>query len=700
MSRTPLRSLTRFTSLAICLLALWATPARAQLTPSDDSYIDTTKPTVNYGTKVTLGVISPSQTAYVRFDLSSIPTGYTSANIAKASLKVYVNAVTSAGSFNVDFVNGTWTESGLAADNAPALGTTIAASVPLTTAQVHDYVVIDVTAALQAWLNGTEANDGLALVANSPLSATFDSKESTTQSHPAELDIVFAGGGGSGITGINTAAGSGLQGGGSSGTLNLSLVTSCASGQILEWNGSAWACASLSGGGTITGVTAGTDLTGGGSSGTVTLNVDTTKVPQLNSPNTFSGNQQANGNLSATGLVIGSAFNIGSNLFAFGSIANSNAFLGFSGNTTTTGKLNTANGALALVSNTTGGGNTASGYQALVANTSGGENTASGEFALEGNTTGFSNTATGGQALQSNNTGMGNTADGVLALNANTLGNNNTATGDGALVANITGSNNTAFGYNAGPDSGHPNLTNATAIGANSVVSASNALVLGGTGANAVNVGIGTATPAATLDVHGTGSFTGFITFSAGQTFPGAGTITGVTAGTDLIGGGTGGSVTLSLDTTKVVTGVTAGTDLTGGGTGGGPTLSLDPTKEPQLNAANMFTGNQTTNVNLTATGVVSSTSYQIGNYPFAFGSTTSFSAYLGFAGFSPNTNPASYNTAIGFEALAGPSTGGSNTAVGAAAMFNDVGGINNSALGANALLDNQGGSNHPAVGY
>jgi hypothetical protein len=88
----------------------------------------------------------------------------------------------------------------------------------------------------------------------------------------------------------------------------------------------------------------------------------------------------------------------------------------------------------------------------------GGGNTASGEFALEGNTTGFANTATGGQALQSNTTGLGNTADGALALDANTLGSFNTDTSDAALVANTTGSNNTALGYNAGPDSGHPNL--------------------------------------------------------------------------------------------------------------------------------------------------------------------------------------------------------------------------------------------------
>ncbi len=59
--------------------------------------------------------------------------------------------------------------------------------------------------------------------------------------------------------------------------------------------------------GTITGVTAGTDLTGGGTSGNVTLNVDTTKVPQLNGNNSFTGNETISGNISAGGTVSASA---------------------------------------------------------------------------------------------------------------------------------------------------------------------------------------------------------------------------------------------------------------------------------------------------------------------------------------------------------------------------------------------------------
>jgi hypothetical protein len=100
------------------------------------------------------------------------------------------------------------------------------------------------------------------------------------------------------------------------------------------------------------------------------------------------------------------------------------------------------------------------------------------------------------------------------------------------------------LGYAAGSDSTQPGLNNATAIGAYADVAESNALVLGSingvNGATAsARVGIGTATPLHTLDVHGTGNFTGPVTFATGQTFPGTGTITGVIAGTDLTGGGT-----------------------------------------------------------------------------------------------------------------------------------------------------------------
>src|SRR4029077_4907545 len=95
----------------------------------------------------------------------------------------------------------------------------------------------------------------------------------------------------------------------------------------------------------------------------------------------------------------------------------------------------------------------------------------------------------------------------------------------------------------------------------------------------AESAGNNTSTPSGTLNLlFGSGaskpaekglkiSNTGIFPFASGQTFPGtgSGTITGVTAGTDLTGGGSNGSVTLNLDTTKV----------------------------PQLTGNNNFTGNE-----------------------------------------------------------------------------------------------------------
>src|SRR5579863_6806734 len=509
-----------FATLVIFTLCLWTT-AYGQITPSGDAYTNTATPTVNLGTKPLLVVESASQTTYIQFDLSSIPSGYTGASIAKATLKLYVNAVTTAGSFNVDYVNGTWSEKTITADLAPALGTTIVSSVPLTSANVHDYVLIDITSAVGAWLDGTEPNDGIALVGNSPLNASFDSKENTANSHPAELDIVFAGGGT--ISGVTTAGGSGLIGGGTSGTLNLGLTNACAANQVLQWNGSSWACASV-GTGTITGVTAGTDLTGGGASGNVTLNLNTTALnsvyPQLATANAFTGNQTVNGNVSATGVVSASAFydSVGTQVLSispglFNLYVGQSAGQGSGANNTgsdntstgfqtlflnTTGSSNAALGAYSLYSNTTGSDNTASGFTALYRNTTGTQNTASGYFALAANTTGTQNTADGVQALVSNTTGGGNTATGLNALYSNTPDGTNTADGDGALYGNTTGSNNTASGFLSGgsvdgsPITGSHNsligansvlsigaLNNASAIGASAEVAESNAMVLG-----------------------------------------------------------------------------------------------------------------------------------------------------------------------------------------------------------------------------
>ena len=166
-------------ALVVCLLAL---PALAQFTPSDDAYVNAASATTNFGKAGTLNLESGSQTSFIRFDLTAVPTGYTGSQVAKATLKLYVNALTTPGSFNVDLVAGTWNERTITYNLQPAITSTLASSVPLNVASRQTYVEIDVTSTVQAWLNGTEPNDGIALVANSPLVTTLRKRKHYHQS--------------------------------------------------------------------------------------------------------------------------------------------------------------------------------------------------------------------------------------------------------------------------------------------------------------------------------------------------------------------------------------------------------------------------------------------------------------------------------------------------------------------------------------
>lgn len=95
----------RFRSGLLVFLGLffWV-GAYAQITPLGDAYTNSADPTTNYGAKTLLDVDGATQITYIQFNLASIPAG---ASVSQATLKLYVNAVTTAGSFNLDYVNGT-----------------------------------------------------------------------------------------------------------------------------------------------------------------------------------------------------------------------------------------------------------------------------------------------------------------------------------------------------------------------------------------------------------------------------------------------------------------------------------------------------------------------------------------------------------------------------------------------------------------
>lgn len=182
--------------LAVVSLILLATTAFAQSgPPAADVLTYSNNPNTNYGAYTALFVQKGSVTSrsYVKFNLGTLPTGV---GVSKATLRLYVNQVVTAGSFDVYQLNTSWSESALTYNNAPALGTSATGNHPVafTTASLNQFIVIDITPLVQGWMNGSIVNNGLALALTTTGGAVaFDSKESIYTSHQPELEIALTG---------------------------------------------------------------------------------------------------------------------------------------------------------------------------------------------------------------------------------------------------------------------------------------------------------------------------------------------------------------------------------------------------------------------------------------------------------------------------------------------------------------------------
>src|SRR5438067_1047591 len=180
----------------LCFLVLFASSAFAQLQVTDDTYVTSASPTSINGTSPSLVVQTPGGLTLIRFDLSQLTNaGVTPAMISKAYVKVYLTAVTAQGKFDAYAVNATWGEKTVTYNTRPALGAAVAGATGINVTTASSYVIIDITALLQSWLSGAQPNYGLALgpSTGSSISATAESKESTTTGHVSELEILFVG---------------------------------------------------------------------------------------------------------------------------------------------------------------------------------------------------------------------------------------------------------------------------------------------------------------------------------------------------------------------------------------------------------------------------------------------------------------------------------------------------------------------------
>jgi hypothetical protein len=248
--------------------------------------------------------------------------------------------------------------------------------------------------------------------------------------------------------------------------------------------------------------------------------------------------------------------------------------------------------------------------------------------------------------------------------------------------------------------------------------------------------GSGTAEPTATgLSISPNGQ----ITFTPGQTFPGvgAGTITGITTGPGLTGGGSSGNVTLALSgPVSTANGGTGAADPTGALANlGGAALSgatfTGAITAPSLNNTSLFTvtglnpnseidnnlsiGNDALSASVVPFGNTAIGAYALqyatgGNDLTAVGNeamlstvTSDASTAIGSQSQKYMTSTSGYNTSVGVESLRGafPGTdiGSYNSAYGSVSMGKITTGNYNSALGYYSLFNNTTGSYNTCIG-
>ena len=97
----------------------------AQTVLSDDAYVSFSSSNGNFGTNPTL-TVSGANSAYIKFRVAAVlPAATPGTKIAKATIKLYVGKVARPGKVDVYFAANGWTETTIAANNAPSVGAAV-----------------------------------------------------------------------------------------------------------------------------------------------------------------------------------------------------------------------------------------------------------------------------------------------------------------------------------------------------------------------------------------------------------------------------------------------------------------------------------------------------------------------------------------------------------------------------------------------
>ncbi len=175
-----------------------------QFPTAQDSYVSLDQANVGaqhgYATSV---IVDTNDEGLISFNLSSLPSSVTSSQVTQATVTFYINQLNTSGLITLSALKHPFNEANINAYSLPSYTTTIASFTPSAS---DSFITVDITPLVQSWISNPSANNGFALTTNSA-SVSFDSKENTTTSHSAVLNILLTPGAGAGATGTTGATG-------------------------------------------------------------------------------------------------------------------------------------------------------------------------------------------------------------------------------------------------------------------------------------------------------------------------------------------------------------------------------------------------------------------------------------------------------------------------------------------------------------
>lgn len=160
------------------------------LAAAEDSYVNGSATTTNYGTSTSLAVRgSAAYESYLRFDIPAAPSG---TELTSATLRLRTTSLSTAGSadsFSVVPVTGDWTEAGVTYATRPALSSTVLGTLAAPNAVSTDYEVALSTSGLSSLLGATSS---VALTSTGTDALWLWSSEVGTEDYRPELVLTFS----------------------------------------------------------------------------------------------------------------------------------------------------------------------------------------------------------------------------------------------------------------------------------------------------------------------------------------------------------------------------------------------------------------------------------------------------------------------------------------------------------------------------